>query len=118
MARGSPAARTTLPMVTASSPACVKACATAAASLGAAITIMPMPQLNVRSISSCAMLPSLASHLNTGSTDARAQALRQHARNVVGKTAAGDMREALHALGRADGGQACFHIDERGRQDR
>jgi len=29
---------------------------------------MPMPQLKVRSISFCAMPPSLASHLNTGST--------------------------------------------------
>ena len=44
--------------MTAFSPAAVKASATLAASFGAAIAIMPMPQLKVRSISLCAMPPS------------------------------------------------------------
>ena len=58
------------------------------------------------------MPPCSASHLNTGSTgntreiDADAEMLWQHARNVVGEAAAGDVGEALDRAGLADRAQA------------
>ena len=67
---------------------------------------------------------SAASHLNTGSTgtlpevDPRAGVLRQHARNVVGKSAAGDVRQRLDRAGLADRGEAGFDIDARRREHR
>ena len=57
------------------SPPPVKAAATASARSACATTIMPMPQLKVRSISRSATLPVCASHLNTGSTGTRARSI-------------------------------------------
>src|SRR6267154_2521445 len=50
--------------------------------------------------------------------DADAEMLWQHARDVVGKTAAGDMGEALDGAGLADRAQAGFHVEPRRRQQR
>ena len=63
--------------------------------------IMPMPQLNVRSISCSLTPPAAASHLNTGRTGTRSRSMltarpsREHARNVFDKPAAGDVGERL-----------------------
>src|SRR3569833_3723642 len=51
-----------------------------------------------------------------GQVYARAETLRQHARNVVGEAAAGDVGEALDRAGFADRGEAGFHIDAGRRQ--
>ena len=41
----------------------------------------------------------------------------QHARDVVGKSAAGDMRETFHRLGLADRGEARLHVNAGRRED-
>jgi hypothetical protein len=61
---------------------------------------MPTPQLKVRSISSGATPPVLASHENTGGSqcaeiDIGGQPFGQNPRQVFGKAAAGDMRQRL-----------------------
>ena len=74
--------------------------------------IMPIPQLKVRSISVLGDAAGLRQPRNTGSTgtcaeiDAGAERLRQHARDVVGKSAAGDVGERLDRAGLADRGEA------------
>ena len=88
----------------------------------ATTAIMPTPQLKVRSISFCAMPPCLRQplehreHRYFGKIDAGAETVREHARNIVGKTAAGDMAERFYRLGRADRSEARLHI-ELGRRD-
>ena len=57
-------------------------------------------------------------HRDAREVDARAEALRQHARDVVGEAAAGDVRQRLDAPGLADRGEAGFHIDARRRRAR
>ena len=69
------------------------------------MTIMPMPQLKVRSISASATPPVCASQPKTGGTGMRAEvelhadAVGQDARDVVGEAAAGDVGERLDAAG-------------------
>ncbi len=55
-----------VPSVTTSSPDFLNEAATFFASFAATTTIMPMPQLKVRSISRSATLPTCCSHWNTG----------------------------------------------------
>ena len=74
------------------------------ASSALATTIMPMPQLKVRSISASATPPVRASQPKTGGTaiasrsSAHAEPVRQHARDVVGEAAAGDVGQRLDAV--------------------
>ena len=77
------------------------ACSTASASPGATTRIRPMPMLNVRSMSSRGTAPDRWSHWKSGGTVHELEmndgvgAVRQHARQVVGDAAAGDVRHAL-----------------------
>ena len=72
------------------------------------MTIMPMPQLKVRSISSRSNLASACSQAKTGGrakcakVDLGGKAVGQHARDVVGEAAAGDMGERLDGIGSAN----------------
>ena len=99
------------------SPSRLRTAATVSAARASTTAIMPMPQLKVRSISFSAMPPVCGQplehrqHRNAREVDARAQILRQHARDVVGKSAAGDVRQRLDRLGLADRGEAGFDID-------
>ena len=67
----------------------------------ATTTTMPMPQLNVRSISASSRRPALASQPNTAGAlptreiDRRRDGRRQHARQVLGEAAAGDVGQRL-----------------------
>ena len=73
---------------------------------------MPIPQLNVRSISCSPTPPAAASQLKTGRTGTRARSMArrgpvgQHARNVFGKSAAGDVGERLDRLSSRGRGEA------------
>src|ERR1700733_1679098 len=62
---------TTSPRRTTVSPFAEKISLAASAPSRSSNTTMPMPQLNVRSISLAPILPVAASHLNTGSTETR-----------------------------------------------
>ena len=70
------------------------------------------------------MSPCSASHLNTGNTGRRARSIadaempRQHARNIVGESATGDMGKTLDRAGLADRAQARSHVKPRRRQQR
>ena len=55
-------------------------------------------------------------HRQPRQIDADAEMLWQHARNVVGETAAGDVGEPLDRAGLADRAQAGFHIEPRRRR--
>src|SRR6185312_8988015 len=57
-------------------------------------------------------------HRQTRKIDADAELLRQHARNVVGESAAGDMGEPLHRAGLADRAQARFDVEFGRREQR
>src|SRR5882757_8435393 len=57
-------------------------------------------------------------HRQPRQIDADAEMFWQHARNVVGEAAAGDVGEALDRSGLADRAQAGFHIEPRRRQQR
>ena len=46
-----------------------------------------------------------------GKLDVDTEPLRQHAGNVLGKTAAGDVGERLHGLGLADRRETRCHVD-------
>ena len=117
-------AATTSPSRATVSPSRRNTSATASALSAATTTIMPTPQLNVRSISGSAMPPVAASQRNTRQhrhareIDAHAESVGQHARNVLGEAAAGDVRERLDAAGLADRREARAHIDARRRQHR
>ena len=69
--------------------------------VGATITTMPIPQLNVRAISSGAIWPpccsseKIARQIPRIRIDHRMAALGQNPRNILEKSAAGDMRQAL-----------------------
>ena len=66
--------------------------------------VKPMPQLNVRHISSRATLPSRCSQSNTGGSvhvravEREAEAVGHHADDVFLQAAAGDVRHAVHRL--------------------
>ena len=70
------------------------------------------------------MPPAAASHLNTGRTGTRSRSKRdrkprrQHAGNVFGKAAAGDVRQGFDRFRVADRGEARTHIKPRRRQQR
>ncbi len=66
--RSPPASATTVPMTRGASPDSRRAAMTGPESSRAAKTIMPMPQLKVRSISDSATPPVRASHAKTGGT--------------------------------------------------
>ena len=81
-------------------------------------TIRPMPMLKVRNMSSSGTRPSAAATRRaaapptTGSIDGACSAVRQHARQVVGDPAAGDVRHALRsARRRAAAGSAAGTSD-------
>ncbi|MGY3421809.1 hypothetical protein ACVWZW_002284 [Bradyrhizobium sp. F1.13.4] len=57
-------------------------------------------------------------HWQTRQIDTHTEMLRQHARNVVGEAAAGDMGKPLHRAGLADRAQAGFDVEPRRRQQR
>jgi hypothetical protein len=56
-------------------------------------------------------------HRHARKINARAESFRQNARNVVGKSAAGDMRQPLHRLGFVDRCETRFHINARRREN-
>ena len=79
-----------------------RACASAAStSAGATTAIMPMPQLKVRYISAAAIVAGGCQPVEHRIACPAAplqhdfEAVRQHARNVVGEAAARDVREAF-----------------------
>ena len=64
---------------------------------------MPIPQLKVRCISASLIAPVRASHSNTADLrpalalqDAPPSPRAQHARDIVGEAAAGDVRQRMH----------------------
>ena len=107
------------PSRTGFSPAACSALSTAPACARAAMTIMPIPQLKVRSISRSATPPSRASQPKTGSTgmaersSAQPETLRQDARNILGEAAAGDMRQRPYAVGGAQSREQRLHVEPR-----
>src|SRR5258707_2419967 len=57
-------------------------------------------------------------HRKTREVDADAEMLWQHARNIVGETAAGDVGKSLDRAGLVDRAQARSHVEPRRRQQR
>ena len=95
----------------------------------AATTTMPMPQLNVRSISASSRLPVFASQPNTAGAWKDERSIRAatsfgRTRGNFRKSAAGDMRQRLdsstrsRSAGRPDRSEKRFDVDARRRQQR
>jgi hypothetical protein len=104
------------------SPAAASSRGDGIGAVGATTTTMPMPQLKVRSISASATPPAAASQAKTAGrarrrVDRGAEAVGQHARQVLGQAAAGDVGEGVHAAG-ADRGEQRAHVDAGGFEQR
>ena len=121
--RASPPAGTSTPMRETLSPAATRSADTAASAGARTTTAMPIPQLKVRrhlgrgDVAGPRQPAEHGRRRERPEVEGDAEVVGQHARQVVGEAATGDMGECEQIVGLSENTQQALHIDARRLQE-